>query len=196
MERKRIASGLHDGLGQNLLIMKNRSLLGLNSNDLDVAKKELEEISSTASSAIDEVRQISYNLHPYQLSRLGLTKAIESMINNTSSSSEIKFSKSIENIDDLVSKQSEINIYRIVQECINNNIKHSKADNVKIKIKSDEKKIDILVIDDGIGFDAEVAQAHGFGMQNLLKRTDLLKGKLNIDSSSGRGTKINIVIPK
>ena len=120
-ERKRIAAGLHDSLGQNLLIIKNRALLGLQSpSGNDVARDQLEEISGISSQTLDEVREIAYGLHPYQMDRLGLTKALQSMLRKVAAVSEIEFSVDIDNIDGLFPADSQINIYRIVQECVNN----------------------------------------------------------------------------
>ena len=194
-ERKRIASGLHDSLGQNLLIIKNRALLGLNSPNVNSIKKELQEISNSASVAINEVRHISYNLHPYQLSRLGLTKAIESIISNVESVSEISFAFTIDNIDNLVPKKFEINIYRIIQETINNIIKHSKANSVEVAVSKTDGNIVINIKDDGIGFDIKKVASKGFGLQNMSKRVNLLIGTLDIESEIDKGTNVTINIP-
>jgi ligand-binding sensor domain-containing protein/signal transduction histidine kinase len=134
-ERKRIASELHDSIGQNLLVIKNLALLNKNKDD------QFDEISKVAGDAIDDVRRISYNLHPYQLERLGLTKAITSMFNNIQHISQIKFLIDIDNVDGLFNKEKEINIYRIVQECVNNIIKHSEAREAKVVIKSSEENL-------------------------------------------------------
>jgi len=197
-ERKRIAAGLHDSLGQNLLIIKNRALLGIKNKKEEFLLEQLSEISSTASTTLDEVRQIAYNLHPYQLSRLGLTKAIRSIITNVKDTTSINFTEDLENIDNLFSKEAEINIYRIVQENINNIIKHSEAKNSSVKILREENSAKILIEDDGIGFDEENIydenkKMKGFGLENIRKRIDLLKGEFSINSTNG--TKVKIVIP-
>ncbi|HSL88476.1 MAG TPA: two-component regulator propeller domain-containing protein, partial [Ignavibacteriaceae bacterium] len=100
-ERKRIASELHDSLGQDLLVIKNLALLNKKKDD------QFEEISKTASLALDEVRRISYNLHPYQLDRLGLSRAISSMFGNIEAASTIKFELRVDNVDNLFSKERE-----------------------------------------------------------------------------------------
>src|SRR5215510_16465041 len=103
-ELKRIASELHDSLGQSLVLIKNSALLGLNnSDDHATTVTRMAEISETASQAIGEVREIAYNLRPYQLDRLGLTKAIEAILGKVSSSSQIEFSSLIERIDGMFS---------------------------------------------------------------------------------------------
>ena len=178
-----------------MLIVKNRALLGINSKSLEDAKNELNEISNSASLALDEVRQIAYNLHPYQLTRLGLTKAIQSIISNVRGLSNIEFKSSIDNIDDLFPKNSEINIYRILQECINNVLKHSGAKNVKVSVSLINDLVILKVTDDGVGFDLNKIESKGFGMQNLAKRVGLLKGTLKIKSKLESGTKILVKIP-
>jgi signal transduction histidine kinase len=120
-ERKRIAAELHDSLGQNLLIIKNRALMGLMPQEMpDSTREQLDEISSVSSQAIDEVREIAYNLRPYQIDRLGLTRAIESMIKKIAVSSGIHFTTDVAQLKGVFSKDAEISLYRIVQECLNN----------------------------------------------------------------------------
>ncbi len=189
---------MHDSLGQNLLIIKNRALLGIKNKKEEFLREQLSEISSPASTTLDEVRQIAYNLHPYQLSRLGLTKAIRSIITNVKDSSSINFSDDLENIDNLFSKETEINIYRIVQENINNIIKHSEAKNAFVKISKQESSVTILIEDDGKGFDKEniydeKKKMKGFGLENIRKRLTLLNGEFSISSTNG--TKVIITIP-
>jgi signal transduction histidine kinase/ligand-binding sensor domain-containing protein len=198
-ERKRIASELHDSLGQNLLIIKNRAVLGLKSGEQDFEKKQLNEISGNASSAIDEVRRIAYNLHPYQLERLGLTKAISSIIDNLESSTGIIFKFEIDDINHILKPEEEINLYRIIQECISNIVKHSGSKSAYVSIKK-ENDIIIKIEDSGIGltegnFNINSVEKKGFGFKNLQERIKLLKGELIIDSAENKGTKLFIKIP-
>lgn len=199
-ERKRIASELHDSLGQNLLIIKNRALLGVKSADNDFSKKQLTNISEGASSAIEEVRRISYNLHPYHLDSLGLTKAIRAIIDNLESSTQINFHFELDNIDDIFEDSREINFFRIIQETINNIIKHSKATEAVIKIVKEPGTLSVIIKDNGIGFNQNTIQkttdpSKGFGLNNLKRRIEILQGSLSILSESGKGTKIDIKIP-
>ncbi|MBS4033904.1 MAG: hypothetical protein KGZ85_05525 [Ignavibacterium sp.] len=190
-ERKRIASELHDSLGQDLLVIKNLALLNKNKDD------QFEEISKTASVALDEVRRISYNLHPYQLDRLGLTRAISSMFVIIEGASKIKFDILIDNIDNLLSKDKEINIFRIVQECVNNILKHSEASAAAVNVQSIENQIRIEIADNGKGFDFESAkeQSKGLGLKNLINRVSLLDGEIEYGSTSEFATFIKILIP-
>lgn len=200
-ERKRIASELHDSLGQNLLIIKNLIYQQIHSDPgRQKTVGDLEQISSLASQSINEVREISYNLHPHQIDRLGLTKAIESIVNKVSQSSEIEFLAEIDNIDRLFPKAVEINIYRIIQEGINNLVKHSDATSAVIKVSRADGFLIISIRDDGRGFDArspriDRAENQGFGLTGISERVKMLDGRFNVDSAPGRGTTLKVEIP-
>ncbi len=128
-ERKRIAGELHDSLGQSLAIIKNRALFGIyGATDFDAAKEQFNQISAQSSQAIDEVKEIAYNLRPYLLDRLGLTKSIEAMLNKVANSSAVQFSADLDSLDGLFLPEAEINFYRIVQESLNNIVKHAGGD--------------------------------------------------------------------
>lgn len=197
-ERKRIAAELHDSVGQNLLIIKNRALLGLETcPDDQPTTKELQTISSISSQTIDEVREISYNLRPYQLDRLGLTKAIQSLINRIKESFNLKFIADITSIDNLLPKDSEIIIYRVIQEGLNNVVKHSNATEVKVTIKKNTSQISIIIEDNGRGFDVNstLMSQEGFGLKGITERIRILDGTLSINSSPEKVTTLSISIP-
>jgi signal transduction histidine kinase len=196
-ERQRIAAELHDGLGQHLLIIKNSALLGLISLRPDgPGRDQLDDISATASQAIDEVREISYNLRPYQLDDLGLTKALEFIVAKVAASSTISFSSDIDVIDHLFSPQAEINIYRIVQESLNNIVKHSKASRASVVVHGSAGGVDITIQDNGRGFDpASVAPGNrsgGFGLKGLSERARMLGARYVMQSVAGQGTTITL----
>lgn len=195
-ERKRIAAELHDGLGQSLVIIKNRAMLGLNrADDLDRVAKELGSISDSASQALDEVREITNNLRPQLLDRLGLTKAIAAMLKKYAG--VIDISSEIDPIDDIFDEHEEISIYRIIQESVNNVIKHSNAQKASVKVKRGEHHVEIEVKDNGIGFDvlSVPPEKRGFGLTGLRERAQLLGGELQIESRPGSGTKVFATFP-
>ena len=196
VERKRIAAELHDGLGQDLVIIKNRATLGLSKGgDPARVAQELGSISESASQALDEVREITNNLRPQLLDRLGLTKAVNAMLKKVAGVIEID--SRIDNIDNVFSENDEISIYRIVQESLNNVIKHSNASDAAIRIERTDKIVSIVISDNGRGFNAEVLSAErlGFGLTGLSERAHLLKGVLAIESRPGNGTLIKLSIP-
>ncbi len=153
-ERQRIAAELHDSLGQSLLIIKNRAMLGLGSiDDKEETQEQLEEISSSASHAIEEARAIAYNLRPYQLDRFGLTSTLEAICEQAELSSGIRFTARLENIDGLLAKEAEINLYRIVQEGVNNILKHSQATEAGLSLERLAGRVRLRIADNGRGFE-------------------------------------------
>ena len=187
-DRIRIARDLHDSIGQNLLIIKNQNaLMGKRLKDEQLIEKS-KTINSISAETIEELREISNNLTPYQLGRLGLTKAIEDLIGKIERSSKMSFIKEIKNVDDMVEIDQQINVYRIIQESLNNIIKHSEASEVKIQISD----ANIVISDNGIGFVA-ISKTQGMGLNNLVERAKLLKADLTIDSAQNSGTVIAIL---
>lgn len=199
-ERKRIASEMHDSLGQYLLAIKNWALFGLNSlSEKDPAREYLTEVSETSSLAIEEVREIAHNLRPYQLERLGLTNTLEYMLKNLKNSTAIQIFYELEQIDGFLSKTDEIVFYRIVQECLNNVIKHSQAANVWLSVKLKDNLIEFICCDDGEGFDFETAKnsaKSGLGLNGIVERVKILKGEYRIESEIEKGTKVIVQVGK
>lgn len=150
-ERKRIAVELHDSLGQHLVVIKNLALFYLRAQGDGPAANgqfgQIEEITAEASVAINETREISYNLRPFQLDRLGLTKAIQGMIRTVSAASGITFSSEIANIDDAFAEDLRINSYRIVQEYLNNIAKHSQATEAAVAVQRSDGRVTLTMRD-------------------------------------------------
>lgn len=206
-DRKRIAAELHDDIGQSLLIIKNRAFLGEKNteqetppeNKIEQAREQFGEISESASEALEQVREIAYYLRPSQLERLGLTSALEEMIERVADSSDIVFDVKLAELDGVFSKQNEINFYRIVQESLNNIIKHSKAKSVEISIENDNGVVKLVIKDDGQGFAPEAVgtnKSRGFGLKGMAERARLLGGTYSVKSSSGEGTIVIVRIKK
>jgi signal transduction histidine kinase/ligand-binding sensor domain-containing protein len=194
-ERKRIAAELHDSLGQRLVVIKNLALMLLHFNNgkkMDVEK--VEGISNEASQALGEVQEISYNLRPYQLDRIGLTKAIEAIIDSAKTASTIEFSAEIDNIDDYFPRDAEINFYRIVQECVGNLVKHSEATEAFVKIELSGENLSLEINDNGKGFTPNKTESKkgGFGLIGLVERVELFGGNIEIKSAPHQGTVIKI----
>jgi signal transduction histidine kinase len=195
-ERKRIAAELHDGLGQNLLVIKNRALFGLlQPDDAPRAATQLTDISATVSQAIDEVRQIAANLHPYQLDRLGLTKALTTMMRKVSEAAQLELALSLENADDALDAAGQINLYRIVQEALNNIVKHAAASEISAQLLRTPASLQLTIRDNGRGFAPAETRASGLGLSSMAERARLLGGTLNIESTPGAGTLLTLMIP-
>lgn len=198
-ERKRFAAEIHDGLGQSLVIIKNRARLSMKQADNKTATLDhLENISATASNAIEEAREMAFNLRPHLLDRLGLTKTIESMLEKVFSAGDVRLETELDFIDDVFEKESEILFYRIVQECASNVVKHARASEAKVSIERDERNLTLTVSDNGRGFDTSAngrdLQKRSFGLVGIAERTRLLGGKQKIESEAGKGTTFKIFI--
>jgi len=203
-DRKRIAAELHDGIGQSLLIIKNRAFLGEKLIHKETGQEQknesvleqLDEISGSATEALEQVREIAYYLRPSHLERVGLTSAIGEMIERVADSSEIEFDVKMTALDGVFSPQNEINFYRIVQESLNNIIKHSGAALVKIRIVRENDQVELIIEDNGRGFVPETAKEkrRGFGLKGMSERARLLGGTYSIKSSVGEGTIVTVKI--
>ena len=200
-ERRRIAAELHDSLGQQLLVIKNRALLGrLDADGRPAVRAQFDHISDAVTHSIEEVRHIAYNLRPYHLDRLGLTNCVEDMIERVAATSQIEFTTDIASIDGAIPKDMEINLFRIVQECVNNIIKHSESRHAFLRMAREDRRVTITVHDDGKGFDPQATltapvPTRGFGMSGIAERVGMLGGRHTVVSSPGQGTTIQIDVP-
>ena len=202
-ERKRIAADLHDSIGQRLIVINNLALMLLRSLGPERANPKenetLKEINSEASLAIEEARGISYNLRPFQLDRLGLNKAIEGLIRSVSTASGMHFDTQMDNIDDLFSEELRINFYRIVQESLNNIMKHAQASEVRIRLRRTDTLLSLVIEDNGKGLKpGSKPSAHsqsGFGLTGMAERARLLGGTFQIRPGNEHGTVMMVEIP-
>lgn len=192
-EWKIIAGELHDNIGQNLSAVN--IFLHRNLNSESAEKEKLEKASSLIVETLNEVRRISQKLYPKQIERLGLTISIQAMIGRLASVSGIKFKVNIENIDNVLSKNNEIQFFRIVQELLSNTAKHSNAKNVNVTVKRLLMFIKLYISDDGIGFDVSDSSKFGFGLINIEERLQMIKGTILVKSKQGKGTNFDITIP-
>jgi len=185
-ERRRISKDLHDGIGQQLLVIKNKLIASGDEN----TKKMVDY-------TIEEIRAISRDLHPFHLQELGITKAIEYTINLIDESTTLFISAEIDNIDDIFSKEDEVNIYRIIQESLSNILKHAHAEAGKVSVKKFTNNILISIRDNGVGFDfAEKYQdVKSLGLKTLLERTKFLKGQMKVTSKKDTGTVLEFQFP-
>ncbi|MFT5238732.1 MAG: signal transduction histidine kinase [Flavobacteriaceae bacterium] len=185
-ERRRISKDLHDGIGQQLLLIKNKLIL--------MGDQETKEMVDMT---IDEIRNISQDLHPFALQELGITRAIEHTLQRIDENTTLFISSEIDNIDDLFSPEEEVNIYRIVQESLSNIIKHANAEASKVLVKKYKKNISISIKDNGVGFDfpEKYQDKKSLGLKTLLERTKFLKGQMKVVSKKENGTLIEFKFP-
>jgi len=146
---------------------------------------------------------MSQALRPVALEQVGVTAALEAMAHQASESSTAAFSVEIEDIDGLLPKQLEINLYRIVQEGLNNVLKHADAGRVVLEVKRLPDRLSVSLFDDGIGFDLNGRQNGGdtrqgkasLGLVSMTERAKLLGGSLDIKSTQGTGTRLTLPFP-
>lgn len=194
-ERKRIAQEMHDLLGQELLVIKNRALMGLKSAPQNsIERSQLEHISISASNILTTVREISHDLRPPELDRLGLTETLRTIVAKVKDTSSFSITGAIDMIDGLIEKKNEINVVRIVQEALSNVVKYSDAKQVVVEINRDERMIGMRVQDDGKGFDT-VAVPPGMGIAGISERVRMMSGTLSVTSEPGKGTTLSMNIP-
>ena len=195
-ERQRLASEIHDSLGQHLLVIRNKVLMSLKKKMSPTKHEEtLEYLLDVTTDALEDTRSMSHNLRPPILNTMGLTVAIHSLVEKMRESSSIKINLDMkEPIDGLVQKELEINIYRILQESFNNAIKHASASKITIKIKKIANDLNVDFVDNGKGFNQNTAQ-FGQGIVGIKERVSLMKGTVLIESAEKKGTHIFIKIP-
>lgn len=202
-ERKRIAAELHDSLGQRLLVIKNWAALSLMLSPEDApVREQLSEISDTAGLALEETRRIVYDLRPYQLDKIGLRSTLKYTIEQIAASSGIVITSSIADVDATLGPDDEVTFYRIVQECLNNIVKHSEATEARIVIERDASGISLRVSDNGRGFAtgskgstvSTGSRLHGFGLAGIAERVHILDGEYSIESAPGEGTTVSVAI--
>lgn len=199
-ERRRIAAELHDSIGQSLAIIKNSIVQSAETIADEKTRRQLDSIAAQTTQTIGEVREISYNLRPYLLENLGLTKAVKSLLNKVAETGQIKIKVELDDIDDLFEPEAEMSIYRIIQENLTNILKHAEATEAQILLKKSERNLTILISDDGVGFDpnAVLNKAHangGFGLLGISERVKMLGGVQEVESAIDAGTNVLIKIP-
>lgn len=189
-ERIRIARDLHDSIGQKLSVMK--MLLPQADDNPDVQK-----ISKYIDETANEVRTISHNLIPEILS-LGIVKAIHDLIDKINESKKIKIEYDIsQDLNKIkLPKQTELSIYRIVQEILNNIIRHSQTNKIYIELKYNNHFIQVNIEDNGVGFDTNnIELSEGIGWKNIFARIKLINGNIQIRSEKNKGSHFLINIP-
>jgi signal transduction histidine kinase len=192
-EWKVIAGELHDSIGQNLSAIN--IFLQQELKSLPKPSPKVIEASSLVMETVDEVRRISQRLYPKQIERLGLTVSIEAMIERISSASGIDFTCKIDNIDNILSRENEVQYFRVVQELLNNIMKHSGAKSVTFNVRRSVMFIVTEIIDDGVGFENTDPAKLGFGLINIDERLRMIKAAYEFSSEKGKGTDFKITVP-
>lgn len=198
-ERKRLSREIHDGPAQMMANVLMRSGLiekTAKEKGLDAAIQELSELKVTVRNALSEVRRIIYDLRPMALDDLGIVPTLKKYISTVMEYNPgvyIDFSST--GNEDRISSDYEVAIFRLVQECLNNALKHGQSKEINVKIEWTKKDINIVVKDDGVGFDVEIVKEQSFGLIGMRERIDLLEGQMKIHSVLDKGTIVIFKIP-
>ncbi|MEA4931978.1 MAG: ammonium transporter [Lawsonibacter sp.] len=193
-EREKIARDLHDGVGQSLVALKINLGLIQNCTQDKALKSRAATTMNLVQSTIEEIREVIYNLKPVQLNEGGLANSIRNLSKKLNDLSGIKISCEIQ--DDLPqwNETEEVNIYRIVQECLTNIIKHSGATEACVRFLRQDGRLSVCIADNGSGFDRKEVRS-GFGLTTMKERADMLNAQLIIDSEPGNGTRMILEVP-
>lgn len=196
-ERSRLAKDLHDGLGGMLSGIKfsfsnMKENMVMTPENLLVFQRGIDMLDSS----ITEMRRVAHNMMPEALIKFGLNAALKDLCTQTNGSGMIKVLYQPYGLENLqVNNAVSVTIYRIVQELLNNIVKHANATQAIVQLTKEENKLMLTVEDDGKGFDmAELKFAKGIGWSNIKNRLDYLKGKADVQSAPGKGTSVNIEI--
>jgi two-component system, NarL family, sensor kinase len=196
-ERQRIARDLHDGVGQMMSVAKMN--LSAFESEINFSNEEqklsFEKIIHLVDNSCKEVRHVSHNMMPHALLKSNLASAIRDFIDKIDKKTlEIHFYS--EGLDERLNSNTENVLYRVIQECVNNVIKHAGATELDISVIRDKDGISASIEDNGKGFDtADKEKFEGIGLKNILTRVEYLKGTVEFDSSPGRGTAIGLHVP-
>ncbi len=197
-ERRRIAQDLHDGVGQ-LLSAAKLNLSNLDSK-IPIQNEEQKQAMQNALSLVDdsvkEVRAVSHNMMPNTLIKLGLASAVREFITKLGNAPTLKVDLEIVGLDTRLDNQVETVLYRVIQEIVNNIIKHAQASQISMQLIRHETELNVMIEDNGIGFDSSKLDTFdGMGLKGIQTRIEFLNGSVHFDSSIGRGTTVIIDVP-
>ena len=201
-ERKRIARELHDDTVQSLIAINQRlELIRETLDDPEEARTRLSEVKTMVTGSIASVRQFSRDLRPLTLEDLGLTTAMQYLVNQLAQSKGIDIHFEVEGEAEELSADMEVAIFRILQEALNNVKKHAHATEVKVVAKFSNDQISLTVQDNGRGFEVpeamtDLASSGSFGMMGLQERARLFGGSVTVHSEPHQGTTIHLAMPR
>ena len=195
LERQRLSRELHDGLGQSLIALKLK-LETIKGKDVCAINKTIKDVKSSFDSTINEIRRISNDLMPAVLNEFGLVTALKNICEEISENTNIDLKCTYEGKFNDLDNRISIYLFRVMQEALNNIVKHAEASFAEVFLSRKEKYIILRISDNGKGWNTnQPSKATGNGISNMRERIRLLNGKIDIVTQAGKGTLINIKIP-
>lgn len=196
-ERKRIAGELHDGIGQMMSAAKmNLSVFETELPFVSAAQRSaFENVITLVDESCKEIRSVSHQMMPNALLKSGLASAVKEFIGKIDTRI-IRVTLHTEGLNERIENNIETVLYRVIQECVNNVLKHAAATHLDISLIKDEEGIAATIEDNGKGFDMNAVEKNtGIGLKNIMSRINFLKGSIDFDSQPDRGTLVAIHIP-
>jgi len=202
-ERKRVAREIHDGPAQSMsnAVIKAEICEKLMDINMAEAKIELQNLRKVMRDSLQEVRRIIYNLRPMALDDLGLLPTLERYVVSFKETTGINVTFKYRGIDETTKPVIALTVFRIVQEALNNVLKHSNSKTAGVILEKVDDKLNIIIFDNGVGFNPKSIKmtnsdlSGGFGLFSMKERVALLEGELSITSEEKKGTRLNIQIP-
>jgi len=202
-ERQRVARDIHDGPAQMMsnVVLKAEICERLIDSDPEQARMELQNLKKIVRDSLQDVRKIIYNLRPMSLDDLGLVPTLQRYVLTFQEETGISVSFITKGSQPELKPVISLTVFRIVQEALNNVVKHAKANTVVMQLEFLEDSLRLFVYDDGVGFDTARLKernediSSGFGLVSMKERIELLGGDMRISSEPGKGTRLNIIIP-
>ena len=198
-ERRRISNELHDSLGQSLFLIRRRARTAREDAASDAAPGDaLGDIADLASTAYDEMKEIAYDLRPYELDKIGTSRTIRNMLRRVSAACGLEIEDAVDDVDEALAPGAAIHVFRIVQEAIHNVVRHSGASRARVAVHRRDGRLTIEVSDDGHGLPAERATGQagpGTGLTSIRERARSLGGEMALRSAPDRGASVVVTLP-
>ncbi len=199
-ERRRVARDIHDGPAQTLanVVLRVELAERLLDTDINSARRELRGLKDVVRRSLQDIRKVIYDLRPMTLDDLGLQPTLRRYVNDMKEREDIFIDYSVLGIERRLPSHIEVGAFRIVQEALNNVIKHARATQVTVRVEFGQDSLILTVEDDGVGFDLEEAmnrRGTNFGLLSMRERAELLAAQWQVKSAPGDGAQITVTIP-
>ena len=184
-ERNKVAMELHDSVGQQLMLLTRR-----------VKNSEDSMLQELAAATLANLRAVSHNLYPVVLKRLGFSKAAVELVNSIDENSDVFFTTEIADIDNIINKEQSLHLFRILQESLQNIIKHAKAKSVSVEVVRYKNEIELIVKDNGLGYNYKevLDSGAGLGIKSIQERCKMINANLSIKSKPNVGTTLKVTL--
>ncbi|TFB24390.1 histidine kinase [Filobacillus milosensis] len=197
-ERRKLSREIHDGPAQmlaNVLLRSDIVDKTIKQRGVDQALKEIKDMKEMARGALYEVRRIIYDLRPMALDDLGLIPTLRKYLSTIEDYHEMKINFETRGKEMRYGHKFEAAVFRMVQEAVQNAVKHAQATLIRVVFEATNQRLNLLIVDDGIGFDQTEKKNQSFGLIGMRERIEMLDGELSVESEIGNGTKVKISLP-